>query len=148
MIGIGQHILGVLCWIKTPFCLLLILIAQFSFLFLLLCYDILCYCLSICLFYKCWRIAWQSTPVFCLKNPMDKAAWWDTILGVTRSQTWLSKWACTHTYAYINELPNIYVYCPVPHKLFNSNSLGPNLTLFVLYILKFHRLKTKQNKGH
>ena len=47
--------------------------------------------------------------------------------GVTRSQTWLSKWACTHTYAYINALSNIYVYCPVPPKLFNSK-----LTLLVL----------------
>ena len=23
-----------------------------------------------------WRRAWQTTPVSCLENPMDKGAWW------------------------------------------------------------------------
>ena len=27
---------------------------------------------------------------FCLKNSMDKRAWWATIHGVAKSQTWLS----------------------------------------------------------
>ena len=26
----------------------------------------------------------------CLGNPMDRGAWWDTVHGVTKSQTWLS----------------------------------------------------------
>ena len=26
----------------------------------------------------------------CLENPMDREAWWPTVLGVTRSQTQLS----------------------------------------------------------
>ena len=32
-----------------------------------------------------------------LGNPMDRGAWWPTVHGVTKSQTWLSDWTCTHT---------------------------------------------------
>ena len=28
---------------------------------------------------------WQSTPVFCLKSPMDRGAWWATVHGVAKS---------------------------------------------------------------
>ena len=28
--------------------------------------------------------------VFCLKNPMDRGAWWATVHGVSKSQTELS----------------------------------------------------------
>ena len=28
-----------------------------------------------------------------LENPMDKGAWWATVHGVEKSQTWLSNWA-------------------------------------------------------
>ena len=31
----------------------------------------------------------------CLENPMDRGAWWATVHGVTKSQTWLSD---THRY--------------------------------------------------
>ena len=31
----------------------------------------------------------------CLQNPMDRGAWWTTVHGVTKSQTWL-KWLSTH----------------------------------------------------
>ena len=30
-----------------------------------------------------WRRARQPTPVFCLKNPMDRGAHWVTVHGVT-----------------------------------------------------------------
>ena len=34
----------------------------------------------------------------CLKNPMDRGAWWATVHGVTKSWTWLSthahRWVC------------------------------------------------------
>ena len=30
----------------------------------------------------------------CLENPMDRGTWWATVHGVTKSQTWLSNWAC------------------------------------------------------
>ena len=41
------------------------------------------------------RRAWQPTPVFLLKNPMDRGAWWATIQRVTKSQT-LLKWLIMH----------------------------------------------------
>ena len=31
----------------------------------------------------------------CLKNPMDRGAWWATVQRVAKSQTWLSNWAHT-----------------------------------------------------
>ena len=33
----------------------------------------------------------------CLGNPMDGGSWRVTVQGVTKSQTQLSNWACTHT---------------------------------------------------
>ena len=45
-----------------------------------------------------WRRKWQPTPVSCLENSMDSGAWWATVHGVTKSQTWLS--ALTHTYTH------------------------------------------------
>ena len=32
----------------------------------------------------------NSLQYSCLKNPMDRGAWWATVHGVTKSQTWLS----------------------------------------------------------
>ena len=32
---------------------------------------------------------------FVLGNPMDREAWWATVYGVTKSQTWLSDWTTT-----------------------------------------------------
>ena len=32
----------------------------------------------------------------CLENPMDRRAWWTAVHGVTKSQTWLTDWACPH----------------------------------------------------
>ena len=31
----------------------------------------------------------------CLENSMHRGAWWATVPGVAKSQTWLSGWACT-----------------------------------------------------
>ena len=38
-----------------------------------------------------WRRAWQSTPVFCLENPMERGTWRAVVHWVTKSQTRL-KW--------------------------------------------------------
>ena len=35
---------------------------------------------------------------FCLENSMDRGAWWATVHGMIKSQTWLSDWARTHPY--------------------------------------------------
>ena len=37
-----------------------------------------------------WRRKWQSTPVYCLENPMDRGAWKTTVHGVAKSWTRLS----------------------------------------------------------
>ena len=38
----------------------------------------------------------------CLENPIDRGAWWATVHGVTKSQTWLSNLACTqHVHVYV-----------------------------------------------
>ena len=33
-----------------------------------------------------WRKAWQPTPAFLLKNPMDRGAWWVAIHRAAKSQ--------------------------------------------------------------
>ena len=37
----------------------------------------------------------------CLENPMDKEAWWATLHGVTKSQTWLSDWTWVHSHLHL-----------------------------------------------
>ena len=39
----------------------------------------------------------------CLGNPMDRGAWWATVHGVAKSQTWLSKQAHTHIALYSSQ---------------------------------------------
>ena len=34
----------------------------------------------------------------CLENPMDGGAWWATVHGVAKSQTWLSNFTSLHKY--------------------------------------------------
>ena len=41
------------------------------------------------------RRKWKRTPDSCLENPVDRGAWWATVHGVPKSQTWQSDW--THT---------------------------------------------------
>ena len=36
----------------------------------------------------------------CLKNSMDKGAWWAIVRGVAKSQTQLSDWMCTRTHTH------------------------------------------------
>ena len=42
-----------------------------------------------------WRRKWHPLQHSCLRNPMDRGAWWATVHGVTK-QTQLSHWACRH----------------------------------------------------
>ena len=38
-----------------------------------------------------WKRVWQATPVFLPgESPMDRGIWWATVLGVTKSWTWLN----------------------------------------------------------
>ena len=36
-----------------------------------------------------WRRACNPLQYSCLENPMDRGAWWATVHGVAKSQTWL-----------------------------------------------------------
>ena len=36
-----------------------------------------------------WRRKWNSLQYSCLRNPMDRGAWWATVHGVLQSQTGL-----------------------------------------------------------
>ena len=40
------------------------------------------------------------TPGFLMDNPMNGGAWWATVYGVTKSQTWLSKHARADNWIY------------------------------------------------
>ena len=40
----------------------------------------------------------------CLENPMDRGAWWATVLRVTKSWTRLNDLACMHACLFIEEL--------------------------------------------
>ena len=40
-----------------------------------------------------WRRKWQPFPVFLAGKFLDRGAWWATVHGIIKSQTWLS----THT---------------------------------------------------
>ena len=44
----------------------------------------------------------NSLQYSCLENFVDRGAWWTTVHGVAKSQTWLNHWACacTHTYTH------------------------------------------------
>ena len=40
----------------------------------------------------------------CLENPVDRGTWWATVHRVAKIWIWLSSWACTHIYIYIDIL--------------------------------------------
>ena len=43
-----------------------------------------------------WRRAWQPTPLFLPGESHERGAWWATVHGVPKTQTWL-KWLSMHT---------------------------------------------------
>ena len=47
-----------------------------------------------------WSKKWKHDQYSCLENSMDRGAWRAIVHGVTKSQTWLSGWACTHTHTH------------------------------------------------
>ena len=53
----------------------------------------------------------------CLGNSMDREAWWATVHGVSKSQTWVSSWVHTHTTS-----KRIYLLPPIPGRA----SLSPS----------------------
>ena len=101
-----------------------------------------------------WRRKWQPTPVFSFlawRIPLDREAWWATVHGVTKSQTWLKQLgAQTHSDCqyYFNEvssplpphttpsikslmlhLKQVQVGCATIHSRMTVVLLGPLFTL-------------------
>ena len=58
----------------------------------------------------------------CLENSIDRGAWWATVHGVTKSQTWLNDWVCTHAHTHTQQinavvkkwwlLKNLFIWLP------------------------------------
>ena len=56
----------------------------------------------------------------CLKNSMDRGAWWATVQGVSKSCTWLNDQAHTHTHTHTPLsvlLYNVHPWHPGPQSL-------------------------------
>ena len=58
----------------------------------------------------------------CLENPLDRGAWWATICGITKSQTWLSKLTLHYTIRKTKALTIWTVVAKVMSLLFNMLS--------------------------
>ena len=52
-----------------------------------------------------WRRKWQPTLVFLPENPMDRGAWWATVLGAQRRRHDLMTQSCLMTYDLATVLP-------------------------------------------
>ena len=50
----------------------------------------------------------------CLENSLDRGAWWATVYGVSKYQTWLSKHAYAHTHTHtdivVQSLSNVWFF--------------------------------------
>ena len=73
----------------------------------------------------------------CLRNPMDRGAWWATVHGAEKNRTWL-KWPSTHTHIYIHTHTHTH-----PHPLLNlkvEKILTLNFELIQPHSLQFFKL--------
>ena len=64
----------------------------------------------------------------CLENPTDGGAWWATVHGVTKSQTWLTDFilfSLSYTYTHIHTNPNDHIVsswtpvCPMTNQIYS-----------------------------
>ena len=78
----------------------------------------------------------------CLENPIDRGAWWATVHGVTKSQTWLRNWT---TKTIISKLRKWFTTLQVnwPVKKFHSYVLLKKHSncIYALYFLANNGLK-------
>ena len=54
---------------------------------------------------------WNGTPLqySCLKNPMDRGAWWATVHGVAKSRTRLNDFTSLYSYYTVIDQVNLYL---------------------------------------
>ena len=67
-----------------------------------------------------WRRKWQPTPVFLLKNPMDRGAWQATVHEVKKSQVQLCNRTCMPSHSAYGVCPTWYP----PHFLWVVGPTG------------------------
>ena len=93
--------------------------------------DNIYHVLSVCMFMYIYICGFSDGSV--LKNPpvMDRRAWWATIHGVTKNQTWLSMQAC------------IYIYNVLVSKFLMQTVLY--MSNFWFFLLSFFFNKEKQS---
>ena len=65
----------------------------------------------------------------CLENPMDKGAWWATVRGVAKSQTWLKRFSTAQEDTYFSR--RVFL-SPFPSLLFPSLCLQAFQCFFIL----------------
>ena len=78
-----------------------------------------------------WRRKWQPTLVLLLMNPMDRGAWWATVHGVSKNQTWLSNWTHTHFLATNKDWRSLLLWT-WPLRVFQD---GNSLTIWSYFVL-------------
>ena len=63
-----------------------------------------------------WRKKRQPMQYYCLKNPIDRGAWWATAPRVAESDTWVTEYTCAiYEFAYFGSLCKwnhiIFIFC-------------------------------------
>ena len=69
----------------------------------------------------------------CLENPMDRGAWWATVHGVAKSQTWLSDWVCTYNTHYLLKKLFIWLHQVLQHMGFYCGIVVQSLNRVQLF---------------
>ena len=81
---------------------------------------------------------WGRSPGEEMATHSSILAWWATVHGLTKSQTWLSNWAHIHTYTHTYTHTHIHTYFKILIYIICSSVL--TFTFCVKYI--FHNMKS------
>ena len=103
-----------------------------------------------------WSLGWEDSPgegngnplqYSCLENPMDGEAWWATVHGVTKSQTWLSNFTSLHIYTcvYIHTHTHTHTYIYIhTHTVGHYSAIKRNeIMLFAATWMDLESIRTK-----
>ena len=64
-----------------------------------------------------WKRKWHPLQYSCLKNPMNRGAWWATVHGVAKGQTQLSTRHKVYVYISLRQQRNVCsVYAPLDQR--------------------------------
>ena len=79
----------------------------------------------------------SSLQYSCLENPMDREAWWATVHGVTKSQTWLKWLSIAQHREYLGYLAKDHRYMEDNIRINSSNVLFQAFLWFTSWSLPF-----------